>query len=554
MKKMIALFILTMMAGLFYNPISSSANEVLDKGVRKIENYGEFNYFRGLTPNEYNGSGVSDTYFNYFESWIYSGTLEHTITLKNTTDNEYDLRYSYEYVDSALTHVRIYFEDVIIYHSIFESDLMSEVKVCEKIIVEEKTKVKNDYFKVTSYGLITGSDEVQVNQDDMEEIGMFLIQGHRFLYNEAYKNKDVYFVTSIENLISFEDIKSKISASDPTEGDMTDKIEIYNNTYDPTSEDITIGNYSFDIVVYDNTGNTTYQTCYVKVVDLEAPVIVAGEEMNVPYTSCSPWTTFLKNFTVTDNVEVASIEIIEDNYTSNYKKPGTYTLTALAKDTSGNEASATMTINVVDEIGPVIEGPYEITTTTLNPLNKEDLREYFTFNDAIDSNVTQYEISDNDGYFDNSNVPGRYSLKITAYDKYGNPGIKNFVVIVKDIDYPSISVDSEYTIIVDNGVQLTKQQIIEFLNSLGVLSQTVVDVESVCFDEDNPTGTYDAKIVLEDGTVINNRLVISENVSYAPPVVNGVDYSVAVVCGILMAILLILVIYFGRVRRLQNRR
>ena len=78
---------------------------------------------------------------------------------------------------------------------------------------KEKTKVKNDYFKVTSYGLITGPDEVQVNQDDMEEIGMFLIQGHRFLYNEAYKDKDVYFVTSIENLISFEDIKSKISGN-----------------------------------------------------------------------------------------------------------------------------------------------------------------------------------------------------------------------------------------------------------------------------------------------------------------------------------------------------
>jgi hypothetical protein len=276
--------------------------------------------------------------------------------------------------------------------------------------------------------------------------------------------------------------------------------------------------------------------------------------MEVTYAVQYPLSTLIKKFTATDNVEVESLEITSDTYSSNYNVPGTYYVTATATDTSGNTASATLTIKVVDKVAPKIEGPYRIITTTLNPYTKEQLRNQFTFSDVIDTNVTRYEITDNNGYFNNTKVAGEYKFRITAYDNSNNAGVKDFVLIVKDLDYPSISIDSDYTITVDSGERLTKEQIVEFLNASGVTSISVVDVESECFDDENPSGVYDASIVLEDGTVIKNKLVFNEPIDYNPPIVEAQDYTVVAICGILCLILFIVAIYFRRVRRLQNRR
>ena len=554
MKKFKCLLILSMLFSLFYKPITSSANEVLDRGVKEIESYGKFNYFRGVTADEYENGEPLSIFYSYFDGAIESGKLEHSVSVENTKHTQYRFDFDYEYEDYCLTSAKVYFDNVLIYHALFDGEFISEVKVCEKLIVEEKTKIKNDYLIIKSYGLITGLEDYDYDEESMEEIGLFLIQGHQFIYNPGYVGKDVYFVTSLDNLISFEDIKSKLSASDQTDGNLTNKIEIYNNTYNPNDENIKIGNYSFDAVVSDNSGNLIYQTCYVRVADLQPPVITVSDPMEVSYTLCYPWSTFLKKFTTSDNVEVAKVEVTGDTYTANYDKPGTYYITATATDTSGNTASATLTVNVVDKVPPKIEGPYEITTTTLSSVTKEQLRGYFTFSDVIDPNVTEYKITDTDGYFDNTKVSGRYNFKISAYDKYGNEANKSFLLIVKDLDYPSITIDSQYTITVDSGVQLTKEQIIEFLNSSGTLTVNVVDVESECFDEENPDGVYDASIILEDGTVITNKLVIAKDVSYAPPVIEEVDYTVGIICAVLGIILLGSVIYFRRVNRLQRRR
>ena len=552
MKKIFCLLIITAFIGLYCKPVTSNANQVLDKGVKEIEKYGEFNYFRGITPEEFTGK-TQIIFGTYLEQIITDGEILTSVTVKNTVQKEFKFYFSYVYANYVLTSIKVHLDETLIYEAKFDENSITEVKVCEKIIVEEKTKVKNDYFKIISYNLISMPDEYTFSLEELEGIGMFPIQGHRYRYNAGYEGKDVYFVTSIDNLVSFEDIKEKLTAEDATDGNLTDKIEIYNNTYDPTDENITIGDYRFDAVVYDSSGNTTYQTCYVKVVDLQAPEINVSEPCEVSYTVLYPWSTFLKNFTVTDNVEVEKVEVTEDTYTKNYDKPGTYHITATATDTSGNTSSAVLTINVVDKKAPTIEGPYEITTSTLNPLTKEQIRQHFTFSDDIDLDVTNYEIIDYDGYFEKTNVAGTYSFKIVAYDTYGNEGGWCFDVIVKDTDYPYITIDSNYTIVINHGEQISREDIINFLNESGLLDQTVVDVESEVFDDENPSGTYEASIVLDDGTVIKNKLVVS-HANYNPPLVAKKGFPILLTCAIFGAILLVSYLYFRRNRRTYVRR
>ena len=552
MKKIFCLLIITLLMGLYINPIKTNANQVLEKGVREIDLYGEFNYFRGVTAEEFleKGQGI---FYNYFDSCVEDGEIKTRVVVENIDNREYHFDFTYIYSDEALTTAKVFFENTLIYEAYFDIDEIREVKVCKQIIVEEETTVKDDYFTIVSYQFLEASNEYTLDQSELEKIGMFLIRGHKYIYNETYKGQEVYFVTSIENLISFEDIKTKLSATDATDGDLTDKIEIYNNTYDPTSDKITIGNYKFDAVVYDSSGNTVYQTCYVKVVDLQAPSIIALEPFEASYGVQYPLTTLLKQFQVTDNVRIEKIEITEDNYSSNYNKPGTYYVTATATDTSGNKASAVLTVNVVDKVAPKITGPKEIVTTTLSNLTKEQIRNHFTFTDDIDKNLTEYEVYDNDGYFQTPKIAGTYNFKICSIDKYGNKGYYDFELVVKDTDYPYITVDSNFTIVINQGEQISKQEIIDFLNETGLIGVAVVDVESTCFDDENPSGIYDASIILEDGTVINNKLVIS-SVSYNPPVIYKKEYPILLTCVITGVILLVAYFYFKRNRRNYVRR
>lgn len=553
MKKLFSLLIITTFIGLFCKPITSNANEVLDRGVKEIDSYGEFNYFRGVTLEEYKGRPL-DIFYGYFDGTIEEGELKNEVTVENTNGTEYVFMFKYQYTQYSLYNAKVYFDNTLIYEAEFEGENITQVKTSENIIVEEKTKISGDYFTIKSYSPFEGLYDFEYDSESLEDIGLFLIQGHKYRYNEAYKDKDVYFISPIDNLLSFEDIESKISASDSTDGDLTENIEIYNNTYDPTNEEITVGDYSFDVVIYDSSGNLTYQTCYVKVVDTIPPVITASDPMDVTYTIMYPWSTFLKKFTTSDNVAIEKIEVTEDTYTENYNIPGTYHITATATDTSGNTASAVLTVNVVDKVAPVIDGPYEIKTTTLNPLTKEEIRDYFTFSDVIDPEVTNYKIMDADEYFENPKLAGEYLIRICAYDMYNNEGVKHVKLIVLDLDFPAISIDSNNTIIVEKGAEVTKEQIIEFLNASGMLEGEVVDVSIEGYDEENPSGSYEMSIELADGTVINNKLVIREDVNYETPLVEK-DYSIVIVVCVVCGILLVVsTLYFGNVSRRRVRR
>jgi hypothetical protein len=189
-----------------------------------------------------------------------------------------------------------------------------------------------------------------------------------------------------------------------------------------------------------------------------------------------------------------------------------------------------------------------------NSVSYEEIRDYFTFSDVIDPEVTNYKIMDADEYFENPKLAGEYLIRICAYDMYNNEGVKHVKLIVLDLDFPAISIDSNNTIIVEKGAEVTKEQIIEFLNASGMLEGEVVDVSIEGYDEENPSGSYEMSIELADGTVINNKLVIREDVNYETPLVEK-DYSIVIVVCVVCGILLVVsTLYFGNVSRRRVRR
>ena len=124
MKKIIGLLIITMIIGLYCKPITSKANEILEVGVKDIDPYGEFNYFRGISVEEYSGKPES-IFYGVFDGLFENGVLSHEVTVKNTENTQFIFKYDYHYNDYHLDVAKVYLDGDLIYEAEFEEENLS---------------------------------------------------------------------------------------------------------------------------------------------------------------------------------------------------------------------------------------------------------------------------------------------------------------------------------------------------------------------------------------------------------------------------------------------
>ena len=113
---------------------------------------------------------------------------------------------------------------------------------------------------------------------------------------------------------------------------------------------------------------------------------------------------------------------------------GSYTVTYTATDASGNTATATRIVNVVDTTAPVV------TVTGDNPATVELGATYIdagaTATDASDPNLTDSLVTT--GTVDTDTV-GTYTITYTATDPSGNAGTATRTVKVVDTTAPVLT-------------------------------------------------------------------------------------------------------------------
>jgi parallel beta-helix repeat protein len=140
-------------------------------------------------------------------------------------------------------------------------------------------------------------------------------------------------------------------------------------------EGLSLGAYSYNLVVYDTTGNSTSDTVVVTVVDNTPPTIntppdLVYESGTTEYTIVwTPQDLHLDVYTITCNQtpisgvwDGTSITVSVDGLAL-----GIYNYSLVINDTSGNSASDTVFITVVDNTAPTMDRPvdlsYEFGTT-----------------------------------------------------------------------------------------------------------------------------------------------------------------------------------------------
>lgn len=330
------------------------------------------------------------------------------------------------------------------------------------------------------------------------------------------------FEVDVDNPPSLDEIKSKITATDATEGNISSKIQIKNNNYILDQDGkIKIGNYSFTAYVEDMAGNRTEEKVIVRVVDRKAPTIqlIGNETIRTRYNEKLTEEGLRELFNYSDNYyqkEDLEFTISMSNYNENYSKLGTYQITASVKDPSNNVQSKDVKVEVYDDIVPIITIPSSLSKIKNNSPIINELSDYLkqkiTVYDGYDGRI-EFEITDYNNIFTKNSV-GEYRIGVSAHDSSNNNASQDFNIEIVDADTPIIKFDTDYFIYVPKTEYLTETMI----ESIFTANKEIIDnikiekIESEYYDSNNysKVGTYDLKITLNDGRTLNNKIVVQE--------------------------------------------
>lgn len=480
----------------------------------------KFNVLRGVSKNEFNESTYYYQLEDFLIGYIVNGYIEvegdvigdNSLSAKlfgrYDITNTYDLKYTAKLNDDVIYQMH--------YNS---TDSFYEVLVNKEVDLNRTIGYSPSGYALENFDVSCDGELPVYNGEtqypDLEEIGYVKFTSFYTLlykYETKYLDQKVHFISNILNPLTEQQILSSIKVNDLTDGDDI-SYQILYSEYD--YNDPSVGEYPITICAIDKSGNATLLDAYVNVVAVDAPKITP-KDIRVTYRGFYREQDIKPYFKVECNYDY-TIELIENNYKDNYSKPGDYTVTAKVTDIYGNYSTATLTVHVVDDVIPRIVYS-KIQVTTLNPYTIDDFKKHITVYDEIDGAITDYTLTDLDGYFDNVKKPGDYRIRVDASDKAGNSTFSNIYFSVRDTDYPSITVD-EYTIIASADHVITREEIIEILVKAGQISDSQnVLLVSDYFDVENPSGSYSLEVRTDDG-VFYDKIEVSVSDDITPSIV-----------------------------------
>ena len=270
-----------------------------------------------------------------------------------------------------------------------------------------------------------------------------------------------------------------------------------------------LGTYTITYSASDASGNQATATRTVNVVDTIAPIItVLGnnpETIEVGSTS-----TYNDAGAIADGGETVTTTGTVDTNTV-----GIYTITYSASDASGNQATATRTVNVVDTTDPVI---------TVLGNNPETVEVGSTYNDAGATSDGGETVTTTGTV--NANIVGTYTITYTVTDASGNQATATRTVNVVDTTAPVIQLVGSGTVSVEVGTAYLDAGATALDNYDGDISSSIITSNNV---DSNTVGTYLVTYDVTDSSG-NQATQVSRTVTVTsapnnPPTINSVSLT-----------------------------
>ncbi len=234
-------------------------------------------------------------------------------------------------------------------------------------------------------------------------------------------------------------IKSLLSASDNYDGDVTDDIFLVSDEYTPNSS--IVGTYEVTFSVRDSSGNTAEYIQEIVVVDEEGPIINGVETIVIGYDSPITIAEIMADISYIDNYDLTEdLELVleSDNYSSNPSVLGSYEVEFSVTDSSGNKNYHRVTIDVVDELGPMVYFDSSVIQTyTDTVMSLPDFTQLLINANELSKDLDYYISVIYDSYTKNASVPGVYHLNLNFQTETGDNLEKEFEirVVERPIDY-----------------------------------------------------------------------------------------------------------------------
>ncbi|MBI9010182.1 MAG: hypothetical protein JEZ05_09180 [Tenericutes bacterium] len=278
------------------------------------------------------------------------------------------------------------------------------------------------------------------------------------------------------NTYSTNDILAMLSASDNYDGDLSASISLVEDNY--TSSSSIVGTYNMEFVVSDSSGNSESYFQMIEVIDDESPIISGIFSVSVGYDEIITEEQILSNLNYTDNYDDnASLAIVldTDNYTTHCKDIGSYQMTFSVTDSSGNKTSQAVTINVIDEIGPVLYFNSSIVQTyTDTVMGLPDFTQLLINTNEIDGDMNYYVTVRYDSYTRNSTTPGTYHLKLNLKNDFGEEYNKDLEIRVIDRPVDYLHLESQESIVEASFFETFKSYIMGGILSVLLVVSNVV--------------------------------------------------------------------------------
>ncbi|HEY8365365.1 MAG TPA: immunoglobulin-like domain-containing protein, partial [Haloplasmataceae bacterium] len=220
------------------------------------------------------------------------------------------------------------------------------------------------------------------------------------------------------------DFLENIECVDLTDGNITDKINVYDKYVDLQK----VGIYPIVFSVLDSSGNYVEKVVFVYVYDDIAPLIIGVEELTFEVFTNLTKEILIKNIKVQDNYD-DDITIDVDFSEVNNALLGTYSITYIVSDSSGNIAYEITKLHIVDTTKPVISGVKDKTVSLNQNIDEAFLLSGITITDNYDQNIIDKVVIS--GNYD-TNKKGTYQITITVTDSSGNVAKKQFMLTVID--------------------------------------------------------------------------------------------------------------------------
>lgn len=388
---------------------------------------------------EFDGGASNVNLGNQFNQSYYSGYLSVRFYPVVNLDNFRPAISGQENFATSVNDLRplSFFQDFLTAWDETDGDLTDSIFIVEDNYTASMA-ILGKYSVVFGVSDAAGNETTLLVYINVVDINAPVITGNTAIADISY--------TQTWNISTF---KSTLTVSDNYYNLTNSNIVVESDTY--TSNKGTPGTYEVVYSVTDSSNNKGTFTKQVRVIDDVAPVISGVSVITKPSNSILTVASIQAQLTANDFIEgnkTSQITVKTDNYTGFGNVVGPYSIIFEVADSKGNKSTYPVTINVVDNIAPIVfvRDGVSIVLKADEVLTREQIISILQVTEQVQNvtQTTQFSFLI-DEYQGNEETPGVYMMSVKVSNVSGNESLHNLMINV-------LESDTEDDIIVDEPV------------------------------------------------------------------------------------------------------